>query len=924
MSRIKTADKAGVIYQGSSSGGSFNPVKAQNNEKALKEWKAAINADAQTIGRELSRKQQSENTALSLSQGVERSQQKIGQFVESAALKQEQLQSKNQLGLSQAFEKSQLKLGGAELQAQQGVASANFKAVTGAVEGLLNLSSSYLKYKSSQIELDYKNKVENQQLESLGLGTTFGNTDNKISVDEKADLENIDTSLKVESKVLNDEANKIAGSDDPIEINTESMLRQGTTWNQLSEVRGNVFSARSMLPQAFQEAIDSGLIQAGPEGYIQAQQFIRSYAKATGLLDADERLVKEHFLPTAQNLVETKLVKINTEHADALRKSNQVVIESNVSNVIDGSTIENIGSNFDEVVKQVVLGNGTGEYGGKNSKAATIEALELTLDNLILNGDVDKAEELKKHVYNKATGITLGKEFDSIFDTKIDAARTKSNQLFDQKTKTSQNKIKSLKGQWIQNPSKETEAAYIKGLEACDRKECKDALSNILEKPEGSNPNTYNELLKSKRKGDRLDEDHLLQLKTDNIISDEQFQTLSKKTGVVAVALAKVDDALSDINLKDSLMQANEGIPKNQTILAKIEARMPLLKRRLEDLVAAEVSADPTIANDDVRLARTIENKLLMLQKSPEFKISIDPDLGYTFESDLALTNNQLKLQTQIRTQDGNEDYTNVLMKDVTKDATHEATIAGQDFTKVGKQNFNRLFNGNSYPISEMNPSQDKFLTMGQLNKELNNIATGKDVTPRTKAIARKLNLSGRGLISAQLTSYDKPDMYQLLQTRKKELATKGGYVEPSEDIVGINNGYKAIVDRGVPEKGAAYLAGNIQQESSWQGDREWGSVQGDGTSRNGGLVSWAQWHDDPARLGAIERKYGRRISAISEHEQLDYMLYEMKNYYPQAYAIFMNPNSSEADLRWASYRYWGYGEAGRRFQYAKDLLSKV
>lgn len=923
MSRIKTADKAGVIYQGSSSGGSFNPVKAQNNEKALKEWKAAINADAQTIGRELSRKQQSENTALSLSQGVERSQQKIGQFVETAALKQEQLQSKNQLGLSQSFEKSQLKLGGAELQAQQGVASANFKAVTGAVEGLLNLSSAYLKYKADKIESDYKTKVETQQLESLGLGTTFGNTDNKISKDEKVELDQIDTSLKVESKVLNNEADKIANSDDPIEINTESMLRQGTTWKQLSEVRGNVFSARSMLPQAFQQAIDSGLIQAGPDGYVQAQQFIRSYAKATGLLDADERLVKEHFLPTAQNLVETKLVKINTEYADAIRESNQVVIESNVSNVIDGSTIENIGSNFDEVVKQVVLGNGTGEYGGKYGKDATIEALNLTLDNLILNGDVDKAEALKNHVYNKATGITLGKEFDSIFDTKIDAARTKANQLFDQKTKTSQNKIKSLKGQWIQNPSKETEAAYIKGLMACDRKECKDALSNILEKPEGYNPNTYNILLAKKRNGGKFDEDELEIHLNNNGITQEQFQTLSKKTGVVAVALEKVDDAISDINLKDSLMQANEGLPKDQTILAKLEARMPLLKRRLEDLVAAEVSADPTIANDDTRLAKLIENKLLMLQKSPEFKIDIS-SMGYAFESDLALTNNQLKLQTQIRTQDGNEDYTNVLMKDVTKDATHEATIAGQDFTKVGKQNFNRLFNGNSYPISEMNPSQDRFLTMGQLNKELNNIAQGKEVTPRTKAIAKKLNLSGRGLISAQLTSYDKPDMYSLLQTRKKELATKGGYVEPSEDIVGINNGYKAIVDRGVPEKGAAYLAGNIQQESSWQGDREWGSVQGDGTSRNGGLVSWAQWHDDPARLGAIERKYGRRISAISEHEQLDYMLYEMKNYYPQAYAIFMNPNSSEADLRWASYSYWGYGEAGRRFQYAKDLLSKI
>ena len=51
-----------------------------------------------------------------------------------------------------------------------------------------------------------------------------------------------------------------------------------------------------------------------------------------------------------------------------------------------------------------------------------------------------------------------------------------------------------------------------------------------------------------------------------------------------------------------------------------------------------------------------------------------------------------------------------------------------------------------------------------------------------------------------------------------------------------------------------------------------------DGTNRNGGLISWASWANDSARLGKIERHYGRNISHISEREQLNYMKREMQS----------------------------------------------
>ena len=132
----------------------------------------------------------------------------------------------------------------------------------------------------------------------------------------------------------------------------------------------------------------------------------------------------------------------------------------------------------------------------------------------------------------------------------------------------------------------------------------------------------------------------------------------------------------------------------------------------------------------------------------------------------------------------------------------------------------------------------------------------------------------------------------------------------------------QALQVLGVPERGAAYLSGNIQQESSWDGMRSWGQVMGDGTSRNGGLVSWASWANDPARLGAIENYLGKPIDQATHTEQLAAMMWEMRGQYPDQYRIFMNPNATDTQLRRASKAYWGYGHEGARYDYAQQLLN--
>jgi hypothetical protein len=173
--------------------------------------------------------------------------------------------------------------------------------------------------------------------------------------------------------------------------------------------------------------------------------------------------------------------------------------------------------------------------------------------------------------------------------------------------------------------------------------------------------------------------------------------------------------------------------------------------------------------------------------------------------------------------------------------------------------------------------------------------------------------------MDAQMEHYSLPSIDSLMAP-----SAASGSVGPNGDIPNEAAGFSHLQSMGFPRRGSAYLAAAISAESNWQGDRAWGQVAGDGTNRNGGLVSWASWSNDPARLGQIERHFGTSIDKIPENKQLDYMVIEMKRSYPNEYRIFMNPNSSTADLKAAVQGYWGFNPkyTKNRWTDAERLLS--
>ena len=107
-----------------------------------------------------------------------------------------------------------------------------------------------------------------------------------------------------------------------------------------------------------------------------------------------------------------------------------------------------------------------------------------------------------------------------------------------------------------------------------------------------------------------------------------------------------------------------------------------------------------------------------------------------------------------------------------------------------------------------------------------------------------------------------------------------------SGDIKNKHEGMRAFEREGMPLRGAAYMSSAIQHESNWHGTRQWGEVAGDGTNRNGGLLSWASWEGNSARLGQIERFFGKNIAEIPETDQVKFIMHELKTSYPESYRV--------------------------------------
>lgn len=128
--------------------------------------------------------------------------------------------------------------------------------------------------------------------------------------------------------------------------------------------------------------------------------------------------------------------------------------------------------------------------------------------------------------------------------------------------------------------------------------------------------------------------------------------------------------------------------------------------------------------------------------------------------------------------------------------------------------------------------------------------------------------------------------------------------------------GARLLMAAGFPMLAAAILAGNIQAESGWRGQRTpW--VLNDGAGTNKGLISWNR-----TRITNAERFLGKPLETASNAEQVKWIKEELKQY--GLLDEFMDPNRTEEQLKSDSYKYIGWGKEGDRWAYSKQIFSAL
>ena len=136
------------------------------------------------------------------------------------------------------------------------------------------------------------------------------------------------------------------------------------------------------------------------------------------------------------------------------------------------------------------------------------------------------------------------------------------------------------------------------------------------------------------------------------------------------------------------------------------------------------------------------------------------------------------------------------------------------------------------------------------------------------------------------------------------------GALGSAKDLIG---GAKLFMDLGFPMEAAAILSGNIQQESGWAGQRTPWVVAGE-TWKNKGLISWNR-----GRITNAETFLGKELQEASNAEQVKWIKKELEQY--GLLDEFMDPNRSWEDRKKDAKRYIGWGELGKRWDYAQQAL---
>lgn len=950
MARLQGADFGGNRFKGSARSIDVTPVKAASSDKAIKGYREQVTRNQKTQNREQERQFKLENLEQSSTDAVDRAAQKIKFQAEANDLKAQQLKEKGDLRLEQQNELDDLQLetswirakdqlNAATVAAQGQFESAKISFIGNTVNSLLSFAGSAVKYGEFKFSEEQKEEQRQATLKWIGgkdLGLDF-NYDSVVQADETQDAIDVTAETAIQ-RTTNDPILQERLRGPSSDAHAERKFNQTSTRDFGTSVLGTSLDIlesdeeiahpsgqgtfRINNPPDFDAAthaaryaIAKSFHQANVQG-LDAAEAVRTLKGQVE--NAYSQLVQKLYTKVHQTKLENRLFKIKTNFFSQVASKQFTP---------------------DEMFQQ--LSRSLQTTGGYSQGEANKMAFETMRDHF--KGKNDTGSLSRLYSVQQVPG-QAGSELGFMYGEDIETAINDSYSDLDTIKARDEKQIKTEMFEAISglNPQERIPiiAQYIDRLEQGGHHEAATRLAGDLENLQFPHNASI---------GDATIEQKIAigEVRT-KAQADEMLATggLTEEGHKKAVALLEQDSLLdmpedkgaerklkaAHTDIETTLTQAL-GFKKNdqtgdyiidKTILgeapfvSKGEAKR-IVQQAKDDLTILTnelIRQNPELVNNPQRLSSEL-NSLVNSFMKENFKT----EGGKYFVGDY-LKGTEGRADTNIVgvkvwSEEQKQRFPNLLSDSEKFSRIQSEVIARTTSPRGGPPvmspiNWSGFFDKEtnkltSYAIERYRPLRgDTLMTAEQFDKAYTAWTKG-EVDPVLQSIATQVGRSPLAVLNEHTSSPLTPNLKLFNPT------TVSTPLQQSTAPASAVEGAAMLMQRGFPTRGAAFLAGNIQQESTWYGQRpSWNDVG----APAGGLVSWRA-----GRLDAIEKYFDKPIEQITNAQQLDYLEYELKTFYPEADALFRNPYATERQLIRASKMYWGYGEEGKRYRFARDIL---
>ena len=791
---------------------------------------------------------------------------KDGQYVainpldqSDAIKKRAQQKIDNVTNLAKAAE-IQGKLDNATLSGNQKIASARLTRDQKMLQGVISLTKSGVDL-WGKVSVAQEQAKQNQEIFNSMVGPNALDSIDQVKADNAVDT----NTVNAESKATNEVSTELEADGSIESKSTSHQLQESTTHNLTKNIKGSVQSARAIhqlyLNERLRNIPDNEKPRTVAEANALLQKLNKEFLQETGLLD--KRLigeVVEHLSPTMIANTANTANTLITAGIKADQDANLEFAKSAIATLVDNKT--GAQDLWEKAYIEVL--NGDVGFTGP-SDALNQKVLELVLDELSHTGPEGAAKiaELRKVLKIPGQkGTELEKQYGHLFDKYERQANQNAASAYSNAKQLKASKLQVQVDNYYENPSEEGKLKAIQALKKMNSPESIALAQKLAQTGLGYDPHKATELFIKQAQGEELDENMLRNLLDENVISADEYTKL-KESGPLRQSKKELDTTLEklDKTITAALLQSVPEERQNATLKRQAGVRVIAIKADLRSAVLAELRADKSLIGNKKELAAVIDRHLEKLLNQPQYKAIQSPDKGKQWHFPDAITNDTNLAAISVPGKAGVEDYSGL---------SHD-----------------QLFNQNKVSIGEMNPTKDYFFKKEQLGVEIKRFKTDGYGSKRLQELSASMGYSPKAFLNAQMRLFGLPNI------NKIQLPD----IEAPTSFNGLNSGFKYLVSEGgLPWRGSAYLAANIEALTGW-------NFNLDDTA---GLQA-SPWMQVPTRVAAIEKHFGKKIDQISNREQLSYMLVDLKENYPEAYRVFMDPKASYLALTKATYDYFGF-----------------